>query len=549
MMPQNLTSTRGGRETFFPTPESLADRMLTGINWDYIENVLEPSAGKGDLAEACARRIKSRGGYWRDMSESKAIIDVIEIDPNLRAILKDKGFRVVHDDFLTFTTYKKYDLILMNPPFDHGAEHLLKAIGLLERHGGQVVCILNAETIRNPYTYARQVLQQAIQLHEGTVTECGKAFAAAERKTDVEAVIVRIEIPAPEKTSSIMENMRRDAERRMKEEPESPYAALVKADFLEGLVDRFNYEISCGIRLIEEWEAMRPILLGKLGEDKYNSPIIELKMDSETHRGGKDVTINSYVRRVRKKYWTYLFHQKNFVSQLTSNLREDLYSRVDEMKDYDFSFYNIYTLAQNLLAQVNTGIESTIMNLFDDWTRKYHWDENSCNRHYFDGWRTNDAFAVNKKVIIPMHGVFQYYSNELSQYEATTRIGDIEKVFNYLDGGVSIGIDCNTAITNAIAAGITKNIQCRYFKVTFYRKGTCHIVFNNLDVLHKFNLFAAREKKWLPPVYGRKRYKDMNQEEKAVIDSFEGEKSYERVMAQSEYFLNTTPPPLLGAGE
>lgn len=32
----------------------------------------------------------------------------------MRAILKEKNIRVVHDDFLTYDTMKEYDLIVMN---------------------------------------------------------------------------------------------------------------------------------------------------------------------------------------------------------------------------------------------------------------------------------------------------------------------------------------------------------------------------------------------------------------------------------------------------
>lgn len=548
-LPQELTSTRGGRETFFPTPEALAAKMLGKVDWATVENVLEPSAGKGDLAIACADKLRAYRGYWRDDSDNRSRIDCIEIDPNLRAILKEKEFRVIHDDFLTFSTYKNYDLILMNPPFDRGAEHLLKAIRIAEGCGSQIVCILNAETIRNPYSFARQQLQQAIQAYEGTVTECDKAFATAERKTSVEAVIVSLTVPAPERHSSIMDDMRRDAERKKEEEPESPYSALIKGDFIEAFVDRFNYELSCGVKLINEWHALKPILMSKLTEDKYDHPILELKMDSEIHRGGSDAVVNSYLRKTRKKYWSALFQQKQFVSQLTTNLQEELRSRVDEFADYDFSYFNIYTLAQNMLAQVNSGIESTIMQLFDDWTKKFHWDENSQNRHYFTGWRTNDAFAVNHKVIIPLNAYSWYDKNRIDDYRVIEKIGDIEKVFDFLDGGRSIGIDYASALREAIGASITKDIQCRYFKVTFFKKGTCHIVFTNRDVLHKFNLFAARGKNWLPPAYGKKRYKDMTQEEKAVIDSFEGEASYTDVMAHSDYFLQTSQPLMLGSGE
>lgn len=546
-MTKELAGTASSRATFYPTPRHLANKMLDGIEMKFIENVLEPSAGKGDLADAVAERLRY-SNY--SSKERKRDIDCIEIDPDLQAILKGKEYRVIHDDFLTFRTYKKYDLIVMNPPFDAGAAHLLKAVSLLEKSGGIVVCLLNAETIRNPYSMVRQELLQTIARYSGTVTECGKAFTDAERKTDVDVVIVRIEIKAPEHRGSILDEMRKAVDDARADDKETEYTALVKGNFIEALVDRCEYEMACGVRLIDEFHAFNA-MVSSMSQKKNKYETNEAALSLTFSKGDGGATHNEFIRKVRRKYWSLLFQQPDFLAQLTSNLRDELHSMVNDLADYDFSCYNIYTLAQQMLKQINTGIEETILNLFDDWTRKYHWDENSQNRHYYNGWRTNDAFAVEKKVIFPFYGAFgSWYSrgNNLDVYECKKKIFDIEKVFDYLDGCVTDGTDCKTAIENADAAGITRNIQCKHFKVTFYKKGTCHVQFTNLDVLHKFNLFAAMNKHWLPPSYGKKRYTDMDSEEQAVIDSFEGKESYERVMQRSDYFLNTTPPPLLNAG-
>lgn len=76
---------------------------------------------------------------------------------------------------------------------------------------------------------------------------------------------------------------------------------------------------------------------------------------------------------------------------------------------------------------------------------------------------------------------------------------------------------------------ISKKIPLNYFTVTFYKKGTCHIQFTNLDLLKKFNIYACRKKQWLPPSYGKKSYNEMDPEEKIVIDNFEGEEVYNKV--------------------
>jgi hypothetical protein len=41
---------------------------------------------------------------------------------------------------------------------------------------------------------------------------------------------------------------------------------------------------------------------------------------------------------------------------------------VEELKDYDFSFYNIYTLRIQLSKEMVQGVEDTILNLFDEFS-------------------------------------------------------------------------------------------------------------------------------------------------------------------------------------
>jgi len=165
-----IVDSERAKKTFYPTPEPLAKKLLEGLDWSFIESILEPSAGKGDLARVCAGLRKEAGynGYYptSDYSWDDAIrnadIDCIEIDPTLRAVLEQQGLRVIHDDFLTFETQKRYHLIAMNPPFDRGAAHLLHALDLMER-GGEIRCILNAETLRNLYSDQRRELAKRLK--------------------------------------------------------------------------------------------------------------------------------------------------------------------------------------------------------------------------------------------------------------------------------------------------------------------------------------------------------------------------------------------------
>ena len=119
---------------FYPTPEWVADKMLDGIDWLMVGSILEPSAGKGDLIEWIKKAYEKDN--YRRYGSRKLDIDCVEIQPELQHILKGKGYRVVHNDFMNFDTFKRYSLIISNPPFSQGAKHLLKMLDMQERGGG-----------------------------------------------------------------------------------------------------------------------------------------------------------------------------------------------------------------------------------------------------------------------------------------------------------------------------------------------------------------------------------------------------------------------------
>jgi hypothetical protein len=88
---------------YYPTPPSLAARMveLAGIGPDDI--VLEPSAGQGAIAELLPRGQTT----------------CIEVSALHCTVLRSKGFAVIEDDFLKVSRIKvEPTVVVMNPPFD-----------------------------------------------------------------------------------------------------------------------------------------------------------------------------------------------------------------------------------------------------------------------------------------------------------------------------------------------------------------------------------------------------------------------------------------------
>jgi len=612
------------RKSFYPTPDTLAEEMVRIVlenlpkdkrySDDY--TILEPSAGDGRLIRMIGKYFKDCGtsiygpDYIEDALTGKKYapprrpnVDYIEIDKNLRAVIKDafseerkyelrekrdahrgrwdrefqqeiyeEGHKekydfysaeyniinnlgdvhCVGDDFMEFQTFKKYDLIIMNPPFASGAEHLLKAINMQKRMGGSIVCLLNAETLRNPYTLARKELVRELRALNADIKYLKDTFISAERSTEVDIALAYIDIDKPAKYSYIFEDLQKAKEETLKAK-EPTYITTQKESYIEESIEQYNFEIELTLRLVEEYEAIKPYIpcVFVMPEHKRHetpAPIISLTL------GRDGFSLNKYLQVVREKYWRALFHNPDFSGALTSNLRDEFESMISSMKDYDYNEFNIKQIKKRMAEKMEESYYDTILELFDKLScvHSYSGQPEETNVWMYNGWKTNKSWKINdKKVILPCYGVFRSYSfnSGFDPYEAYRLLGDIERTLNYIDNGRTEEpiLSLSDILATAERQDAVRNLDTKYFKVTFYKKGTCHIMWKDKKLIEKLNIFGSQKKGWLPPGYGKKAYKDMDAEEKAVIDEFQGEVAYEKVMAESEYYLsnNSIQLPLL----
>lgn len=127
-------------------------------------------------------------------------------------------------------------------------------------------------------------------------------------------------------------------------------------------------------------------------------------------------------------------------------------------------------------------------------------------------------------------------------------LDDLEKALNYLDKGETAGVDLLSVLEAAKAADRNRNIDCKYFSVTFFKKGTCHIKFHDKKIVDRLNIYVGRSKAWLPPSYGKARYEEMDPESQRVVDEFQGREEYDRVMADvDDYLIDVKEIPMLTA--
>lgn len=559
---------------FYPTPPELIARMLKDIDLQKIKSILEPSAGKGDImmfiaaamdcvTDGWVRKKYIEKGIERSLISEKIvqefvlkkykeylengfehyygdkfhrIMECIESDVTLQSVLKGRDFNVIDDDFLEFDGDKHYDLIIMNPPFSNGDRHLLQAIKIAKKTGSQIVCILNAETIRNPYSNIRKELLKQLDEYEATYEYVENAFTDSERATDVEVVIVRVNIPSPFKNYSRIWEELEDEEIELNT-PES-MEELVTSDYMKQAILMYKREIVAGQRLIEEYFALKPHLTSTFETKDTPSYMKGSTLYLCTDTKSNELDFNDYVYSVRYKYWYELLHKPAFMGNLTSNLQNEYFKNIREYAKKDFSLKNIYKVKLDILKNVSQGIKDKIVSLFEQLSYEHSMDCEK-NIHYFNGWKSNSAFKINSKVVIPYancwDGIFKRFSYS---YELCGFLEDIEKCLDFLDGGETTdGINMSSWLTYYENNQITKNLHFKYFDINVYKKGTVHIKFTNEDLLKKFNIYGCLHKGWLPPSYGKKTYTEMNDEEKSVIDEFEGEASYTEVFNNRERFI------------
>jgi hypothetical protein len=127
---------------YFPTPQPVLELLRSHLP-DPVEiqandrpyRILEPSAGTGNIAD------------WLDIFYPWVELQCIERSYELAEIARLKGHHVEVRDFLEAELEPKFDLVVMNPPFEKEAdiEHVLHAV-TLTKPGGRVMAIMNEHT-------------------------------------------------------------------------------------------------------------------------------------------------------------------------------------------------------------------------------------------------------------------------------------------------------------------------------------------------------------------------------------------------------------------
>lgn len=479
---------------FYPTPKALFNRLLgDNIRW-LGGKILEPSAGKGDMI----RYIKERMGRRENYN-----IDAIENDERLVSHLIGESISVVWDDFLTYETFKEYDYIIMNPPFSNGVKHVLKAIELAENQITDccIFAIINKQTLANAYSNDRQTLLSKLDEYNADIEYVSEAFMDAERKTDVEVALIRAHIKSEDKGRSIYDSIPIfNATEVESDALETALSTHVQASEVADKLDDIE-------RLVAEYEkaveVARTSFEAAQAKQSFYSYINEVNKREDERIGselysliphGKEVRREDYneeLDRLRRGYWSLILDTRDFRELLTNEAIQKINRQLSSANNLEINYANIRMLLMSLYQNQNDILIDSIVSIFKKITR-YHMNEYSTNIHYYDGWKTNDAYRINKKIIIPISHAFDAWDlkdeYERLPYDVKAWLGDIIKALRLLDDSVE----------NTFEYAGNNEFENDWLRFKMFKNGNIHVWFKDEALLNRLNYLCGQHFAWIP---------------------------------------------------
>ena len=496
---------------FYPTPANIAAEMLKPFEREEFNyrHILEPSAGKGDLAQAI---ISKMGGYYRDEVARKRI-HCIEIDPELQSTIKGLGFSLVSSDFLTFEPDEQYDLIIMNPPFSNGVDHLLHAWDIL--YGGDIVCLLNAQSIINPKTTKDKILASIIEGQIGCpdghqiVKKLGRCFKGSDvfREADVEVMMVHLKKEYPKVKFSFDSDGQMDRDKEVNFDPNLNNQLAIK-DTIGNMVLAHQKCLEIFKNVSREMAELAFYIkpLGRFSDVMKNALQMKPGINQESQRH----LYNLFAADLKKESWKTVFNLTGFSNLATEKVSKDFSKFCEENQDLSFSIENIARIMDGLFNSRRDILQNCIVEVFNLMTR---YDKK--NKVHVEGWKTNDAHKVNQKVIIPLY-LDRYNEDSWRRNlgglscRRKQELDDIDRAMGFLVGKKLEDIyTINTAIEKRRRAmlnqpgeiGFSDKFESEFFEIRVYLKGTIHLIFKLDSLWEKFNMEAAKGKNWLPDDY------------------------------------------------
>lgn len=483
---------------FYPTPESVIDSML----FDHTIKgrvILEPSAGSGAILDYCIKR------------DAKELL-CCENDPDLARIASTKG-RLIASDFLTVTSEQvsHIDMIVMNPPFSADEKHIIHAWNVAPA-GCEIIALCNWQTYANDHTRMRESLKQIITKN-GHCTNLGDAFSDAERKTGVNIGLIKLFKPKGEGENEF------DGYFDMFEDHEQQEDGVMGYNEIRSLVNRYTGAVRMFNEVIAMNEKMTELI------NPISVPGMDIRFGAFNKQSiYQTITRDTFKKELQKSAWKAVFEKLEMQKYVTGKVMENINKFVEKQTNVPFTMSNIAKMVQMIVGTHGDRMNRVVVEVFDKLTEHYHE-----NRYCNEGWKTNSEYIVNRKCILPAHGLFRMaYTNGFADaghlYNGGSYItDDLTKAICYITGEKYDTMQQwwkfmqnqqeeeisrkypHPKKPNELVEYTSKELRSlhreygvwhefNHFRLKMFKKGTLHLEFKDEKVWIKFNQTAAKAK-------------------------------------------------------
>lgn len=388
-------------KNFFPTPKSLIEKMVFGIDFKN-KYVCDPSGGKGDIVD-----------YVKNLG---ANVYSYEIEEDLVKILSSKC-NVLGDDWLKSKSedISHIDYIIMNPPFDNADKHIIHAWDIAPE-GCEIIAICNAKTIKEDYSRTRRILKSIIKSNGTQVEFLEGEFKNAERTTNVE--IAYFKLFKPGKSEGF------DYEGfYMDDEPEYTEEGLIPYNEIRDIVGRYIASLKAFDKMSAEMSILR-----------QHATSVGLSGSYSLQLNGRNSGIQTkeeFLKELQKSAWEWVFKKLNIERMVTTQVKEKLNKFVETQHKIPFTVKNVNQMINIIAGTFKENMDKAMVSIFDHLTERYHE-----NRYDVEGWKTNKSYCMGKKFILP-DAVKKGWNDQIeaSSYESRyDKITDLQKAMSYLLG-------------------------------------------------------------------------------------------------------------------
>jgi hypothetical protein len=440
----------------YPTPIEVLEMMQLDCNNKII---LEPHAGFGNIVDYC----KNNG--------AKEVI-AIEINERCREILKPKC-QIIGNDFFECKPEQisHINSIYMNPPFSNADKHILHAWQIAPE-GCEIVSLCNFQTIERMANMPRL---KNIVTQYGNSENLGDCFSDAERKTGIDIGIIRLYKPI------VSDSFEFEGFFMDEEEEQEQVEGIMQHNEVRALVNRYVYIMKSFDNLKEVVDNMNRIT--------KDIGLSEIKMEIGYKNSISDK--QSFSKIIQKQSWEHIFNKLNMEKYVTSGVMKDINKFIETQTKVPFTMKNIYKMLEIIVGTRHETFNRALEEAIDNFTRHTHE-----NRFGVEGWKTNSGYMLNKKFIIEGIMETQSYMGFNIRYESygSKKIDDLVKVLcnltatNYNNIGSLYRMNYNkTTHEKYFTIEPNKWYDWNFFEVKFFKKGTMHLKFKDLNDWYLLN--------------------------------------------------------------